>query len=167
VPGTISSDRATTVTYHWARSDGTSTGAAQATVPVGGTVSVSDSVTPASNQWEISDTLVVTSPSSHSASTKVAVQCSYPTLILTNPGTESPVIGRSFTLSLQLSGGNGPYSWSETGSLPPGLSFSDGVISGTPTQNGQYQVTIAVTDNEASPQTGSVTFTIDPYYYLP
>jgi len=167
VPGTISSDRATTVTYHWARSDGTSTGAAQAKIPVGGTVSVLDSVTPGSNQWEIADSLVVTSPSSHSAGTKVAVQCSYPTLTLTNPGTQSPVVGRSFTLSLQLSGGNNPYSWSESGALPPGLSFSDGVISGTPTQNGSYQVTITVTDNEASPQTASVTFSIDPYFFLP
>jgi len=155
------------VTYHWARSDGTNTGAAQAKIPVGGTVSVLDSVTPGSNQWEIADSLVVTSPSSHSAGTKVAVQCSYPTLTLTNPGTQSPVVGRSFTLSLQLSGSNNPYSWSESGALPPGLSFSDGVISGTPTQNGSYQVTITVTDNEASPQTASVTFSIDPYFFLP
>jgi hypothetical protein len=143
---------------------------AQAKIPVGGSVSVVDSVTPASNQWEISDTLVVTSPSSHSASTKVAVQCSYPTLTLTNPGLPSPpspVVGRPFTLSLQFSGGNAPYSWSESGALPPGLSFSGGVISGTPTQNGSYQVTVAVTDNEASPQTASVTFSIDPVLFLP
>ena len=51
VPGTISSNRATTVTYHWARSNGTSTGATQVAVPAGGTVSVPDSVTAASNQW--------------------------------------------------------------------------------------------------------------------
>jgi serine/threonine-protein kinase len=162
VPGTISSNRATTVTYHWARSNSTGTGSAQVKIPAGGTVSVSDSVTPASNQWEISDTLVVTSPSSHSASTKVAVQCSYPTLTLTNPGTQSPLVGFSFTLSLQFSGGNGPYSWSETGALPSGLSFSGGVISGTPAQTGRFPITVTLTDTEASPQTASVTFIIDP-----
>ncbi len=75
VPGTISSDRATTVTYHWARSNETSTGATQVEIPAGGTVSVPDSVTAASNQWEITDTLVVTSPSAHSASATVSVQC--------------------------------------------------------------------------------------------
>jgi hypothetical protein len=150
------------VTYHWARSDQTSTGSAQVTIPAGGTVSVPDSVAAASNQWEISDTLVVTSPSAHSASAKVAVQCSYSALTLANPGTQFPTIGQSFTLSLQPSGGNGPYSWSETGALPPGLSFSNGIVSGTPTQTGRYRVTITVTDNEASPQTASASFIIDP-----
>ena len=166
VPGTISSNRAVTVTYHWARSDQTSTGSAQVKVPAGGTVSVPDSVTPASNQWEISDTLMVTSPSAHSASAKAAVQCSYPLLTMTNPGTQSPVVGQPFTLSLQLSGGNAPYSWSQTGPLPPGLSFSDGVISGTPADNGRYPVTVTVTDSEASPQTVSVSFIIDPFFRI-
>jgi serine/threonine-protein kinase len=162
VPGTISSDRSTTVTYHWARSDQTSTAPAQVKVPAGGSVSIADSVTAASNQWEISDTLIVTSPSSHSASTKVAVQCSYPTLTLTNPGTQFPVIGQSFSLSLPPSGGGRPYSWSQAGTLPPGLSFSDGVITGTPTKTGRYIVTVTVTDHEASPQSASVKFIIDP-----
>ena len=40
VPGTISSNRATTVTYHWARSNGTSTGSTQVAIPAGGSVSV-------------------------------------------------------------------------------------------------------------------------------
>jgi serine/threonine-protein kinase len=163
VPGTISSNRAVTVTYHWVRSNQTSTGSAQVKIPAGGTVSVPDSVTAASNEWQVTDTLVVTSPSAHSASAKVSVACSYPTLTLVNPGTQSPAVGQPFSLSLQFSGGNGPYSWSETGTLPPGLSFSDGVFSGTPAQSGQrYPVTITVTDNEATPQTASVSFIIDP-----
>jgi serine/threonine protein kinase len=162
VPGTISSDRATTVTYHWARSNQTSTGPAQVKIPAGGTVSVPDSVTAASNQWEISDTLVVTSPSAHSAAANVSVQCDYPTLTMTNPGTQQPQIDVPFSLSLTPSGGGGPYNWSETGTLPPGLSFSGGVITGTPTAEGRFRVTITVTDTEASPQTASVSFIIDP-----
>jgi tRNA A-37 threonylcarbamoyl transferase component Bud32 len=163
VPGTISSDRATTVTYHWARSNQTSTGATQVKIPAGGTVSVPDSVTAASNQWEISDTLVVTSPSAHSASATVSVQCDYPTLTVTNPGTLlEPAVGEPYTLTLTASGGNGPYNWSEAGPLPPGLSFSGGVITGTPTAEGRFRVTITVTDTEASPQSASVSFIIDP-----
>jgi hypothetical protein len=155
------------VTYHWARSDQTSTGPAEVKIPAGGTVSVPDSVTAASNQWEIADTLMVTSPSAHSAGTKVAVQCSYPALTMLTPRTQSPVVGQSFTLSLQPSGGNGPYTLSVTGgTLPPGLSLSNGVISGTPTQSGRYPVTITVTDNEATPQTASVSFIIDPFVQL-
>ena len=162
VPGTISSDRGTTVTYHWARSNQTSTGSAQVKIPAGGTVSVPDSVTAASNQWEISDTLVVTSPSAHSAGAKVSVQCDYPTLTMTNPGLQQPQVDSPFSLSLTPSGGSGPYNWSETGTLPPGLSFSGGVITGTPTTEGRFLVTITVTDTEASPQSASVSFIIDP-----
>ena len=162
VPGTISSDRATTVTYHWTRSNQTSTGPTQVKIPAGGTVSVPDSVTAASNQWEITDTLVVTSPSAHSASATVSVQCDYPTLTMPNPGTQQPTVDEPFTLSLAPSGGSGPYKWSETGSLAPGLSFSGGVITGTPTTEGRFRVTITVTDTEASPQSASVSFIIDP-----
>ena len=161
VPGTISSNRATTVTYHWARSNGTSTGAAQAEIPAGGTAGVSDSVTATSNQWEITDTLVVTSPSAHSASATVSVACSYPTLTMANPGTQLIQLDAPFTLSLTPSGGNGSYNWSGTG-LPPGLSVSGGVITGTPTMEGRFRVTITVTDTEASPQSFSVSFIIDP-----
>jgi tRNA A-37 threonylcarbamoyl transferase component Bud32 len=162
VPGTISSDRATTVSYHWTRSNQTSTGPAQVQIPAGGTVNVADSVTAASNQWEISDTLVVTSPSAHSAGAKATVACSYPTLTMTNPGTQQPTIGVPFSLSLKFSGGGGPYNWSATGTLAPGLSFSGGVITGTPTTEGRFLVTITVTDTEASPQSASVSFIIDP-----
>jgi serine/threonine protein kinase len=161
VPGTISSNRATTVTYHWARSNQTSTGSAQVKIPAGGTVSVPDSVTAASNQWQISDTLVVTSPSAHSASSTVSVACDYPTLTMTNPGTQQPQVDVPFSLTLTPSGGGGPYNWSATG-LPPGLSFSGGVITGTPTTEGRFGVTITVTDTEASPQSTSVSFIIDP-----
>jgi tRNA A-37 threonylcarbamoyl transferase component Bud32 len=163
VPGTISSNRATTVTYHWARSNGTSTGATQVAVPAGGTVSVPDAVTAASNQWSITDTLMVTSPSAHSAGADVSVQCSYPTLTLPQPASpQQPQIGQPYTLSLTPSGGNGSYNWSETGTLAPGLSFSGGVITGTPTTVGRFLVKITVTDTEASPQSFSVSFIIDP-----
>ena len=163
VPGTIRSDRATTVTYHWARSNQTSTGPTQVKIPAGGSVSVPDSVTAASNQWQITDTLVVTSPSAHSASATVSVACSYPTLTVTNPGTPlQPPVDEPYTLSLTASGGSGPYHWSETGTLAPGLSFSGGVIKGTPTTEGRFRVTITVTDTEASPQSASVSFIIDP-----
>jgi hypothetical protein len=164
VPGTISSNRATTVTYHWARSNGTSTGSTQVAIAAGGSVNVPDSVTAASNQWDITDTLEVTSPSAHNASATVSVTCSYPTLTVTNPGALlEPSLDEPYTLSLTASGGNGPYNWSDAGStLPPGLSFSGGVITGTPTTPGRFRVTIAVTDTEASPQSASVSFIIDP-----
>jgi eukaryotic-like serine/threonine-protein kinase len=162
VPGTISSNRATTVTYHWSRSDGTSSAATSVAIAAGGSVSVPDSVTAASNDWTLTDTLEVTSPSAHSASGTASVDCTYPTLTLPNPGTQFPDLDEPFSLSLAPSGGNGSYTWSQSGALAPGLSFSGGVITGTPTTEGRFRVTITVTDTEASPQSFSVSFIIDP-----
>jgi eukaryotic-like serine/threonine-protein kinase len=163
VPGTISSNRATTVTYYWSRSDGTSTTAATVPIAAGGSVSVPDSVTPGSNQWQLTDTLEVTSPSAHSASATASVSCSYPTLTLTQPPTlVRPPFRQLYTLTLTAAGGNGSYDWSESGALPSGLTFNDGVITGTTAAEGRYPITVTVVDTEASPQTISVSFTIDP-----
>jgi len=118
-------------------------------------------VTAASNQWVITDTLVVTSPSAHSAAAKVSVQCDYPTLTLPQPGTQFPDLGVPFSLPLTPSGGSGPYKWSETG-LPAGLILNGGVITGTPATEGRFPVTVTVTDTEATPQSFSVKFIIDP-----
>jgi putative Ig domain-containing protein len=57
--------------------------------------------------------------------------------------------------SLQLSGRDGtgcvPYvSWSTVGALPPGLSMSNGLISGTPTQPGTWVFWVAMKDIPAS-----------------
>jgi eukaryotic-like serine/threonine-protein kinase len=158
--GTISSDRATTVTYHWARSNGTSSGSATKSVAAGGSVGVSDSVTPASNNWEIGDTLTVTSPSSHSATAKLDVQCSYSALSLTNPGTVFPNVDQPYSLTLTFGGGNGHYNWSAS-NLPAGLGISDGVISGTPTTTGRFVVVVTLSDT-AGTSPVSVQFIIDP-----
>ncbi|HEX6664730.1 MAG TPA: Ig domain-containing protein [Gaiellaceae bacterium] len=57
--------------------------------------------------------------------------------------------------SLQLFGRDGtgcvPYvSWSTVGALPPGLSMSNGLISGTPTQTGTWVFWVAMKDIPAS-----------------
>ena len=56
-------------------------------------------------------------------------------------------VGSTYTATLAAGGGTGTYTWEIiSGSLPPGLSFSDGVISGTPTQAGTYTFTVRITD---------------------
>jgi hypothetical protein len=56
-------------------------------------------------------------------------------------------VGQSYTANLVANGGTAPYSWSISG-LPPGLSASsNGAISGAPTNNGSYSVTVQVTDS--------------------
>jgi hypothetical protein len=59
----------------------------------------------------------------------------------------------SFTV---MSGGLAPYSWSETGALPPGLSLSpSGQLSGTPTSAGSYPIVVTVTDSSNPPRSAT------------
>lgn len=52
--------------------------------------------------------------------------------------------------TLQANGGSTPYTWSATGT-PPGVTVSaEGVVSGTPTQNGTYTVEATVTDGASA-----------------
>jgi len=68
-----------------------------------------------------------------------------------------------YDTQLIATGGLAPYTWSLTsGTLPPGLSLTTttGVISGTPTTTGPYQITVQVVDSESTPATATGTFTI-------
>jgi hypothetical protein len=79
----------------------------------------------------------------------------------------------SFATVLSASGGVPPYSWSYSGSLPPGLSLSStGVLSGTPlAAPGIYTVAVTVTDAVGAQKTASVKVTItgalplDPFVF--
>lgn len=50
-------------------------------------------------------------------------------------------------VTLQVSGGKAPYSWSTTGNLPPGLTFVGGVLSGQPTQAGTFSFALVATES--------------------
>jgi hypothetical protein len=54
-----------------------------------------------------------------------------------------------FEAMLVVSGGTGTYTWSLTsGTLPTGLTLTDGAIAGTPTVSGAYPFIATVTDSE-------------------
>ena len=61
-------------------------------------------------------------------------------------------------IKLAAEGGKKPYSWSITsGALPAGMSLNpaSGIISGTPTASGAFDITVAVTD-KSKPETQTV-----------
>jgi len=72
--------------------------------------------------------------------------------------------GVGYNQTLQASGGQAPYSWTITsGSLPPGLTLSpSGGISGVPTVNGQYTITVLATDAALRSASKILTILIGP-----
>ena len=64
------------------------------------------------------------------------------------PASANGDIGFTYNVQLTATGGTAPYTWTiTTGSLPPGLTMSSsGMITGTPTQTGNYSVNFHVTD---------------------
>jgi hypothetical protein len=67
--------------------------------------------------------------------------------------------GSAFTpVAFTQTGGVGTTTFSESGSLPTGMTFSAGVLSGTPTQTGSFSITITATDQNGC--TGSQAYTL-------
>ncbi len=79
---------------------------------------------------------------------------------VTNPGSKTGTVGSAVSnVTLAASGGTSPYTWTATG-LPNGLSVSTaGVISGTPSAAGTFNVTVTARDSASTPKTGSASFT--------
>ena len=72
-------------------------------------------------------------------------------------------VGQAFeqALSATVSGGQSPYTFEKTsGTLPDELTFSEGVISGTPTAPASETVVFTVTDSSEPTQNESFTYTI-------
>ncbi|MEH6420587.1 putative Ig domain-containing protein, partial [Pseudomonas sp. CGJS7] len=64
-----------------------------------------------------------------------------------NPATITPLLGVPYSQSMSATGGVGTYTYARTaGTLPAGLSFSNGTFSGTVSQRGTFPVAITVTD---------------------
>lgn len=88
-----------------------------------------------------------------------------PTLALAPAATTfTATYGAPYSQAFTASGGIGPYTYAQTGTLPPGVSFSGNTVSGTPTAPGSYSFTITATDS-GSTGTGSP-FTIAQNYTI-
>ena len=79
---------------------------------------------------------------------------------ISNSSLANGIAGVGYSDTLQATGGQTPYTWSvSSGSLPPGLTLSQtGNLTGVPTVNGQFTITILATD--ATGHTAAKIFTI-------
>ena len=84
-----------------------------------------------------------------------------PGIVVTNPTSlPNAVQNAPYTQLLLEHGGIGLATWTPI-SLPTGLTLtSNGILTGTPTQLGTFDVVVSVTDTSAPPQTQSVTFSL-------
>lgn len=62
------------------------------------------------------------------------------------------LVGQSYSVKLQASGGAPPYTWTiqSYGSIPGLALASDGTLSGTPAQQGEYYPTLSLADSKGS-----------------
>lgn len=83
-----------------------------------------------------------------------------PTISLTPTTLGSAVVNVAYTQTFTASGGTAPYTFSVSGTFPPGISGnpSTGTLSGTPTSTGTYNFTITATD--ANGFTGSRAYSL-------
>lgn len=106
-------------------------------------------------------TLSVTDARGRTVSTQTHVEVS-PPLFLEGGVDSWGTVGKPYESRLTVKGGRVPYAWSFSGTLPPGLSFVNGKVSGTPTQSGRFDgmvVTVLDADNRQS-FTGAISIDI-------
>ncbi len=87
-----------------------------------------------------------------------------PLTISTSPTLPSGIAGFDYPMQVfTATGGTGAYTWSlSSGSLPAGIAFSGGVLSGNTSAVGTYALGITVTDAASSKATASYSLTIRP-----
>ncbi len=69
-------------------------------------------------------------------------------------------VGGTYSQTFTASGGTAPYTLGEAGALPAGMTFSAGVLSGTPTAAGTFPFTVFATDSASSQHAGAQTYTL-------
>ena len=92
------------------------------------------------------------SPRPRTASKNLRLRVRKPVLQITTAGLPDGQIGTAYSARLAATGGVSPYTWSlSSGALPAGLTVgaANGVVSGTPTQAGQFNFTVQVSDSSS------------------
>ena len=90
------------------------------------------------------------------------------TIVLPSPPTitttalPNGTVTQPYNRTIQRTGGTPPFTWSVTGTIPPGLNFDSAIggISGTPTTAGTFNFTAQVTDNLSQSDTQALSIII-------
>ena len=87
-----------------------------------------------------------------------------PALSLSPGSLPASTVGVAYSQQITVSGGTGSITFSESGSLPAGLTFtaSTGTLSGTPTASGTFNLSVTATDSVGDTTSKSYSLTINP-----
>ena len=81
------------------------------------------------------------------------------------PGTLTATYGAAYSQAFTAAGGSGAFTYSLTGTLPAGVTFSGNTLSGTPTVPGSYAISVTATDTQltgaGSPFSITQAYTLD------
>ena len=129
-----------------------STGSLPAGLTLGGgnADSTTLSGTPNTAQNGVAFTIKVTDSGNRSAIQAFSVNVKNPPgpVISTSPAPPAGTSTVPYAFAFNATGGLAPLSWSETGNLPTGLTFtSGGLLSGKPTMSGNFPINVTVSDN--------------------
>jgi len=142
--------------YTWSRSAGTlptglslnSSGVISGTLAATGTFTFTARVTDAAAA-STTRTLSITVTSGTTA------------LSITTTTLPDGTVGAAYSQTLAATGGSTPYTWSASGTLPPGISVtSGGTLAGTPSAAGSYSFTARAVDSKSVTATRSLSLTI-------
>ncbi len=108
-------------------------------------------------------TVTATDVNGQTASNAYTVVVAVPTVTLTPATLPGGTAGVAYTQVLTIAGGIAPYTVTQTGTLPTGLTFNAATrtFSGTPTQAGTFNISVTVTDS-----TGGTAATVTNAYTL-
>jgi SdrD B-like domain/Putative Ig domain len=87
---------------------------------------------------------------------------SCPTITILPGSLSNGATGSSYSVTFMAEGGQAPYSWSKSGTLPPGLSLATtGELTGTPTNAGTWSFGVRAIDSAGCSTVRNYSLTID------
>ncbi|HEV7487911.1 MAG TPA: putative Ig domain-containing protein [Thermoanaerobaculia bacterium] len=103
-------------------------------------------------------TVTATDANGCSGSTPYTLTINCQTITVTNPGVSSVQAGVAFDQAFTATGILGTATWSETGTLPTGITLNTatGHLTGTTTQLGSFSITVTATDTNGCSGTGAI-----------
>jgi hypothetical protein len=107
-------------------------------------------------------TVQVADSNNNTATSSLSLQVNNIVSVAPAGAITNTTVGRPVSATINATGGTAPITWSSTGSLPAGLTFSNGTVSGTPTAAGAWSITITATDANGSSASVNLGQTVNP-----